>query len=71
MSSLNQEKHNHSEKFIFEVSWRTQKVAIDIANEGYGLAFFSMDLGLVFENTVGNDSGVMLRGKGPHKPDFA
>ena len=50
---------------------RTHKVEIYIANEGSGLAFFSTDLGNIFRSYVGNEIGVMLRGKGPHKPEFA
>ena len=30
-----------------------------------------MDLGHIFGSNVGNEFGVMLRGKGPHKPEFA
>ena len=48
-----------------------QKVEIYLANEGSGLAFFSTDLGLLFGSNDGNEFGVMLRGKGPHKPEFA
>ena len=69
---LIQERHNHSENCIkVEVSRRTQKVEYYLENEGSGLAFFSTDLGHVFGTNVGNELGVMLRGKGPHKPEFA
>ena len=30
-----------------------------------------MDLGHIFVSKVGNEFGVMLRGMGPHKPEFA
>ena len=53
------------------MSRRTQKVEIYLANEGSGLSFFSMDLGHIFGNNIRNDFGVMLRRKGPHKPEFA
>ena len=67
-----QERHNHSENCIkVKVSRRTQKVEIYLANEGSGLAFFSTDLGHIFGSNVGNEFGVMLRGKGPHKPEYA
>ena len=67
-----QERHNHSENCIkVEVSRRTQKVEIYLANEGSGRAFLSTDLGHVFGSNVGNEFGVMLRGKRPHKPQFA
>ena len=69
---LIQERHNHSENCIkAKVSRRTQKVEIYLANKGFGLAFFSKDLGHIFGSNVGNEFGVMLRGKGPHKPEFA
>ena len=50
---------------------KTQKVEICLANEASGLAFFSTDLGHIFGSNVGNEFGAMLRGKGPHKPEFA
>ena len=72
MNTLIQERHNHSENCItVKVSRRTQKVEIYLANEGTGLAFFSRDLEHIFGSSVGNEFGVMLRGKGPHKPEFA
>ena len=72
MNTLIQEIHNHSENYItVKVSRRMQKVEIYLANEGSGLAFFSTDLGHFFGRNVGNEFGVMLRGKGPHKPEFA
>ena len=72
MKTLIQEKHNHSISFIaVKVSRRTQKVEIYLANEGSGLSFFSTDLGHIFGSNVGNELGVMLRGKGPQKPAFA
>ena len=72
MNTLIQERHNHSENCIKnKVSRRTQKVETYLANEGSGLAFFSTDLGHNFGSIVGNDFGVTLRRKGPHKPEFA
>ena len=53
------------------MSRRTQKVEIHLANGGSGLATFSTGLGHIFGTNVGNEFGVMLRGKGPHKPEFA
>ena len=53
------------------MSRRTQKIEIYLANERSGLAFFCTDLGHIFGSNVGNESGVMLREKGPPKPDFA
>ena len=72
MNILIQDRHNHSENCIkIKVSRGTQKVEICLANECSGLAFFSTDLGHIFGNNVGNELGVMLRGKGPHKPEYA
>ena len=72
MNILIQDRHNHSENCIkVKVSRRTQKAEIYLANEGSGLAFLSTDLGHIFGSNVGNDFEVMLRGKGPHKPEFA
>ena len=72
MNILIQERHNHSQNCIkVKVSRRTQKTEIYLGNEGSGLAFFSTDLGHIFGRNVGNEFGVMLRGKRPHNPDFA
>ena len=72
MNILIQERHNHSENCIkVKVSRRTQKVDIYLANEESGLAFFSTDPGHIFGSNVGNEIGVMFRGKGPHKPEIA
>ena len=69
MNILRQERHNHSENCIkVKVSRRTKKAEIYLANEGSGLAFFSTDLGHTFGSNVGDEFGVMLRGKGPHRP---
>ena len=72
MNTLIQERHNHSENCIkVKVSRSTQKVEIYLASDGSGIAFFSADLGHIFGSNVGNIFGVMLRGKGPHKPQLA
>ena len=72
MNILIQERHNHSKNCIkVKVSRRAQKVEIYLAYEGCGLAVLSTDLGHFFGSNVGNKLGVMLRGKGPHKPNFA
>ena len=71
MNALVQEIHNHSENCVtVEVSRGTQNVEIYLANEGSGLAFFSTDLGHICGSNIGIEFGVMLRGKGPHKPKF-
>ena len=72
MNILIQERHNHSENCIkVKVSRRRQKVEIYLANEGSGLVFFSTDRGHIFGSIVVNEFGILLRGKGPHKPEFA
>ena len=72
MNILIQERHNHTKNCIkVKVSRRTQKLEIYLSNEGSGLAFSSTDVGHIFGSNVGNEFGVMLRGKGPHKPEFA
>ena len=72
INTLFQERHNHNEICIpVKVSRRTQKVEIYLAKEGFGLAFFSSYLGHIFRSNVGNEFEVMLRGKGPRKPEFA
>ena len=72
MNSLIEEKHNHSENCIeVEVSRGTRKVEIYLTNEGSDLAFISTDMGHMFGSNVGNDFEVILKRKGPHKPEFA
>ena len=72
MNILIQEKHNHIENCIkAKVFRRAQKVQIYLAKEASGLAFFSTNLGHIFGSNVAIEFGVMLRGKGPHKPEFA
>ena len=72
MNTLNQERHNHTENCITVKEYRrAQKVVIYLAKEGSGLAFFSTDLRHNFGSKVGNEFGVRLRGKRPHKPEFA
>ena len=72
MNTLVQERHNHSENCIkVKVYRRTQKVEIYLASERSGLAFFSTDLGHIIGSNVDTEFGAMLRGKGPHKPEFA
>ena len=72
MNTLIQERHKHSQNCItVEVFRRTQTITIYLANERSGLAFFGMDPGHIFGSNVGNEFGVMLRGKEPHKPEFA
>ena len=73
MNALIHKRHNHSENCItVEVSRSKQKVEIYLAKERSDLAFLSTDLGnILVGSIVGSEFGVMLRGKGPHKPEFA
>ena len=72
MNTLIQERNNHNETCItVKVSCRSQKVVIILANDTSGLAFCSTDLGHIFGNNVGNQFGVLMKGKGPHEPQFA
>ena len=67
-----QERHNHCENcIIVKVSRRMQKDKIYLGNEGYGLVVSSTGLRQIFGSNVCYDFGVILRGKGPHKPEFA
>ena len=71
MNILIQERRNHRENCIkVKVSRRREKVEIYLANERSGPSFLSTDLGHIFGSNVGNEFGVMLRGKGPHKPEL-
>ena len=72
MNTLIQERNNHNETCTtVTVSHRKQKVVIMLANDSCGLAFCSTDLGHLFGNNVGNHFGVLMKGKGPHEPQFA
>ena len=72
MNTLIQEKNNHNETCItVKFSRRSQKVVAILANESSGLAFGSTDFGKIFGNNVGNQFGVLMKGKGPHEPQFA
>ena len=77
LNMLIQEKNNHNETCItVKVSRRTQnfcslKFVTMLANDTSGLAFCSTDLDHIFGNNVGNQFGVLVKGKGPHEPNFA
>ena len=72
MNTLIQERNSHNETCIaVKVSRRSQKNVIILANDTSGLAFCSPDLGHIFGNNVGNQFGVLMKGKGPHQPKFA
>ena len=72
MNTLIQERNNHNETCItVKVSRRSRKVVIMLANDSSGLAFCSTDLGHIFGNNVGNQFGVLMKGKGPDEPQLA
>ena len=72
MNMLIQERNNHNETCItVKVSHRSQKDVIIFANDTSGLALCSTDLGHIFGKNVGNQFGVLMKGKGPHEPQFA
>ena len=70
MNTPIQKKHTET-SITVKGSRKTQKVEIHLVKEGSGLAFSSMEVGHNFRCIGCNDSGVLLRGKGPHKPEFA
>ena len=72
MNTLIQERNNHHETCItVNVSRKTQKVVILLANDTSGLAIYSTDSGHTFGSILGNEFGVLMIGKGPHEPEFA
>ena len=72
MNTPTQERHNHNEDSITtKVSWSLQSVEIYLTNERSVFVIFCMDLRHIFGSNVGNEFGLMLRCKGPHKPEIA
>ena len=47
-----------------------KKTEICLANEGSGLGFPSTNLGKLLRSIIGEEFGVSLNEKGPHKPEF-
>ena len=71
MNTLILERHIHSEScIIVKRCPRKQRAEIYLPNEEFGLAFFSTGLAHIYGIIVGNEFGLMLRGKRPHKPKF-
>ena len=65
-------KHNHSESCItVKVSRKNEKYEIYLANEGSGLTCFIRDRIHFLGTEFANEFGVMLRGRGLHKPEIA
>jgi len=72
MNSLIQNRNNHNTTCIgVKVDRRTQKVAISLVNDESSLVISSIDMGHIFGGDVRNDRGILMLGKGPHKPLFA
>ena len=72
MNTLIEERHSHGEFSItVKMYRRTQKTEIYLTKEISGLSFFSTDMGHFLGSNVGKEFEVMLRGKGPNKPEFA
>ena len=75
MNTLIEEKHNHRESCItVKVSRRTAKLEIYLEKSGLersGYGIFSTDLVHILGSNVGDEFGVMLWGKRPHKPEYA
>ena len=72
MNTLIEERNNLSDTCIrIKVNRVTQKNEVYLANEESGLAICSIDLGHIFGGDVRNDLGILMRGKGLHKPTLA
>ena len=54
-----------------KVDRRTQKIAFLLVNDEPISVISSIDLGHIFGGDVRNDRGILMLGKGPHKPLFA
>ena len=71
MNTLFQERHKHCGISItVKMSRGTQRTETYRVIDRYGLAFFCTDLEHVFVSKVGIEFVVMLRRKGPHKPEI-
>ena len=70
MNTLIQKRPNYSESCIKVKTSRGTQNEIYLAKEGSGLAFFRADVRHIFSSNVGNEFGVILRGKGPHTTEF-
>ena len=72
MKTLIPERHIHRENCITDkVSRRTPKIGIHLADEKSGLALIHKDLDHIFWSIIGNQHGLILRGKGHHEPEIA
>ena len=72
MNLLIQERNNLNENCItVKVSLRTQKKELSLISDDSTLVIFSTELGKIFGGDVGDDKGILMRGKEPHEPKFA
>ena len=72
MISLIKNKNNHNTICIgLKVDRRTQETAFLLVDDESSLVISSMDLGHVFGGAFRNDWGILMLGRGPHKPLFA
>ena len=72
MNSLIQNRNSHNTTCIgLKVDRRSQKVTFSLVNDKSSLVISSIDLGHIFGGDVHNDWGILMLGKGPHKPLFA
>ena len=72
MNSLIQNRNNHNTTCIgLKVDRRSQKATFSLVNDKSSLVISSIYLGHNFGGDVRNDRGILMLGKGPHKPLFA
>ena len=72
MNSLIQKRNNHNKNCNgVKLDRKTQKVAFSHVNDESNLVISSIDLGHIFGGDFRNDRGILMLGKGPHKPLFA
>ena len=72
MNSLIQKRNNHNKTCIgVKVDRRTQEIAFSLVNDESSWVISSINLGHIFGGDVRNDRGILMLGKGPHKPLFA
>ena len=65
---LMQERNNHNQNCnTVRVSRHTQKIEFSLISDDSGLVIFKTDLGNIFGGNVGDDKGILMRGKGPHE----
>ena len=72
MKTLKQERKHHKDTcIIIKVIGISQNIKLYLRNKESNLAISGTDLGHMFGGDVRKDLGIVMRGKGPHKPTFA